>query len=36
LDHADVAHLSARLTKLQQEESDLILEALWTDVGNVD
>ncbi len=31
-----VRKLSARIAKLQQEESDLILEALWTDVGAVD
>jgi hypothetical protein len=36
LHHDDVARLSASLAKLQQKESDLILEALWTDVGDVD
>ncbi len=36
LELGEVATLSARLAKLQQRESDLILEALWTDVGEVD
>ena len=36
LDPLAVARLTRRAARLQEEESDLILEALWTDTGSLD